>query len=97
MHLKSTAQVAWERGRKFHKTLKQRSPDLYNIFEEYSLLPSMNTKNSRIRKTPMEFAKSLRPTFYYSEDHFTENTAKCIIQNPNVDNYQVEKTNLIES
>ena len=74
MHLKSTAQVAWERGRKFHKTLKQRSPDLYNIFEEYSLLPSMNTKNSRIRKSPMEFAKGLRPTFYYSEDHFTVNT-----------------------
>ena len=71
MHLKSTAQVAWERGRKFHKTLKQRSPDLYNMFEEYSLLPSMNTKNSRIRKSPMEFAKGLRPTFYYSEDHYT--------------------------
>ena len=53
MHLKSIAQVAWERGRNFHRRLKQGLPDLYNMFEEYTQLPIVKTKNSRIRISPM--------------------------------------------
>ena len=73
MRLKSIAQVAWERGRKFHKSLKQELPELYNMLEEYTQLPIVKTKNSRVRISPMQFARAPRPTFYYSEDHFTEN------------------------
>ena len=74
MCLKSIAQVAWERGRKFHKKLKQGLPDLYTMFEENTKLPIVKTKNSRVRISPMQFARAPRPTFYYSEDHFTEKT-----------------------
>ena len=74
MRLKSIAQVAWECGRNFHKKLKQELPDLYNMFEEYAKLPIVNTKNSRVRISPMQFARAPRPTFYYSEDHFTVKT-----------------------
>ena len=69
MSLKSIAQVAWERGRNFHKEL----PELYNMFEEYTQLPIVKTRNSRVRKSPILFARAPRPTFYYSQDHFTEN------------------------
>ena len=37
--------------------------------------------------SPMQFARAARPTFYYSEDHFTEQWVMYLIQNPNVDNY----------
>jgi len=74
MRLKSIAQVASERSRNFHKKLKQGLPDLYNMFEEYTKLPIVKTKNSRVRISPMKFARALRPTFYYSEDHFTVKT-----------------------
>ena len=73
MRLKSIAQVAWEHGRKFHKRLKQGLPELYNMFEEYTQLPIVKTKNSRVRISPMQFARAPRPTYFYSEDHFTEN------------------------
>ena len=48
--------------------------DLYNMFEEYTKLPIVKTKNSRVRISPMQFARGPRPTFYYSEDHFTVKT-----------------------
>ena len=73
MRLKSIAQVAWERGRNFHKRLKQELPELYNMFDEYTQLPIVKTRNSRVRISPMQFARAPRPTFYYSEDHFTDN------------------------
>ena len=73
MHLKSIAQVAWEHGRNFHKRLRKGLPDLYNMFVEYTQLPIVKNKNSRVRISPMQFARAPRPTFYYSEDHFTEN------------------------
>ena len=53
MRLKSIAQVAWERGRNFHKRLRQCLPDLYNMFEEYTQLPIAKTKNTRVRISPM--------------------------------------------
>ena len=40
-------------GRNFHNKLKQELPDLYNMFEEYTQLPIVKTKNSRIRISPM--------------------------------------------
>ena len=82
MRLKSIAQVAWERGRKFHKGLKQGIPELYNMFEEYTQLPIVKTGIS-----PMQFARAPRSIFYYSEDHFTEKWIMHLIQNPKVDNY----------
>ena len=72
MRLKSIAQVAWERGRKFHKRLKQEIPELYNMFEEYTKLPIVK-KNSRVMISSMQFARAPRLTFYSSEVHFTEN------------------------
>ena len=65
------------------------------MFEEYTQLSIVKTKNSMI--SPMQFARAPRPTFYYSEDHFTEKLIMHLIQNPNLDNYHVEKTNFIES
>ena len=44
MRLKRIGQVAWERGRKFHKNLKHGLPDLYNMFEEYTKLPIVKPK-----------------------------------------------------
>ena len=73
MRLKSIAQVAWECGRKFHKRLKQEIPELNNMFEEYTKLPMVKKKNSRVRISSMQFARAPRLTFYSSEDHFTEN------------------------
>ena len=55
IRLKSIAQVEWEHGRNFHKKLKQRLPDLYNMFGEYTKLPIVKTKNSRVRISPMQF------------------------------------------
>ena len=55
MRLKSIAQVAWECGRKLHKRLKQGLPELYNMFDEYTQLPIVKTKNSRVRISPMHF------------------------------------------
>ena len=43
------------------------------IVEETCNLPIVKTKNSIVRISPMQFARAPRPTFYYSEDHFTEN------------------------
>ena len=64
MRLKSIVQVAWERGRNFHRRLKQGLPDLYNMFEEYTQLPIFKTKISRIRISPMQFARAPSLTFY---------------------------------
>ena len=44
MFLKRIAQVARERGRKFHKWLKQELLELYHMFEEYTQLPTVKTK-----------------------------------------------------
>ena len=49
MRLKSVAQVAWERGRNFHKRLRKGLPDLYNMCEEYTQLPIVKTRPSTIR------------------------------------------------
>ena len=54
----------------FDQAFKQGLHDLYNMFEEYTQLSIVKTKNSMI--SPMQFARAPRPTFYYSEDHFTE-------------------------
>ena len=74
LHLKSIVQFASERDRKIHKKLKQGLADLYNMFEEDTKLTIVKTKKkTRVRISPMQFARAPRPTFYYSEDHFTEN------------------------
>ena len=65
--------MAWERDRNFHKRLKQELPELYNMFDEYTKLTIVKTRNSKVRPSPMQFARAPRPTFYYSENHITEN------------------------
>ena len=73
MRLKSIAQLAWERGKSFYKRLKRGLPDLHDMFVEYANMPIVTTRNSRVRRSPMQFALAPRPAFFYSEDHYTKN------------------------
>ena len=43
------------------------------MFVEYANMPIVRTRNSKVKISPMQFAIAPRPTFYYSEDHFTDN------------------------
>ena len=76
-------QIAWERGKKFNKRLKQGLPDLYNMFEEFLqfiYLPGIPD-----------------PHFITVKVILLNTRIKCLIQNSNVDTYQFEKTNYTES
>ena len=73
MKLKSISQHAWERSRSFYKKLRKGIPELHDMFVEYANMPIVRTKNSKVKRSPMQFAIAPRPTFYYSEDHFTAN------------------------
>ena len=87
MRLKSIAQVAWERGRNFHRRLKQGLPDLYNMFEEYKQLPIAKTKNSRTRILTNAICQGSQPHILLVKIISLKTRIKHLIQNSNVDNY----------
>ena len=65
LRLKSISQIAWERGKKFYKRLKEFNPTLYKMFCTYTELRTNTTKNTISRPSPLQFALGSRPVFIY--------------------------------
>ena len=65
LRLKSISQIAWERGKKFYKRLKEFNPTLYKMFCTYTELRTNTTKNTISRPSPLQFARGSRPMFIY--------------------------------
>ena len=65
LRLKSVAQIAWERSRKFFKRLREFNPTLYKMFCTYTELKINTTKKSITRLSPLQFARASRPVFIY--------------------------------
>ena len=60
-----------ELSKNFHKRLKQRLPQLYKLFVDYTFTRISKHTGTVIRMTLYKFAKESNPTNYYSAAYMT--------------------------